>query len=48
MPFEGPPIEKSSYLYKNLPVKTEMAFFVKEMDTSGYIVAWAIYTSHTD
>ena len=40
--------DKSQYLYENLPVKTKMTFFVKEINTSGYIVAWAIYTLHTD
>ena len=42
------PNDKSQYLYENLPVKTKISLFVKEINTYGYIVAWAIYTLHTD
>ena len=40
-------IKETHYLYENLPVKIKTGISVKDIDTSGYIVVRAIYTSHT-
>ena len=44
---KGPPIEKALICIKIFLEKQKWNF-VKEIDTSDCIVAWAIYTSHTD
>ena len=43
---KGPPIEKA--LVQKNTCKNKNGIVVNDIDTSGYIVAWAIYTSHTD
>ena len=35
-------------LVSNFTCKNKNSIFVKEIDTSGYIFAWAIYTLHID
>ena len=40
---EGKPVLVSNFTFKN-----KNGMFVKENNTSGYIVAWAIYTLHID